>query len=413
MPNAFKESESDAARSTKTLLPILVACGVSHLLNDTFQSLIPAAFPLLKHNLALTFFQVGLISAVFQFSSSIFQPIIGWLLDKHPFPYALPLGTVSTLFGIILLSHSGNFPLVLCSVAFIGMGSAVLHPEASRLVYWAAGNRYGFGQSVFQVGGNIGSSLGPLIAAVAMAHQDDIIWFALLALLAVLWNIPLSRWYAKILKEKKSMEKQGKTAKSKTGVLPSLSRYKIYVSVFILLVLVFSKNLYTCSLHNFLTFYLMEKFHVSVQHSQMFLFAFLFASAVGTMAGGPIGDRFGRKWVIWFSILGAAPFTLALPYASLLGESAGLWATCLLSMTAGAVMSSAFPAILIYAQELMPGKVGTVGGLFFGFSFGAGAIAASLLGGLADYGGIGFVYDLCAYMPLIGLMTWLLPSEKR
>lgn len=412
MPNTLQTAEHTAVRSTETLVPILVACAVSHLLNDTFQSLIPASFPLLKHNLALSFFQVGLISTVFQLSSSIFQPLIGWVLDKRPFPYALPLGMVSTLLGIIMLSYSGNFPLVLFSVVFIGLGSAVLHPEASRIVYWAAGNRYGFAQSVFQVGGNTGSSFGPLIAAYAMAHQDDIIRFGLLALLAVFWNIPLSMWYAQRLKEKKKREKSQKTVTASVQ-RTAMSPDKVYFAVFILLVLVFSKNLYTSSLLNYFTFYLMENFHVETHHSQMFLFAFLFAAAAGTIVGGPIGDKFGRKWVIWFSILGAAPFTLALPYAPLLGETAGLWTTCLLSMIAGAAMASAFPAILIYAQELMPGKVGTVGGLFFGFSFGAGAIAASFLGDLADNYGINFVYNICSYMPLIGLITCFLPSEKR
>jgi FSR family fosmidomycin resistance protein-like MFS transporter len=400
-------SMSQISPPPQTKYLVLWALCFSHLFNDTFQSLIPAAFPLLKHNLALTFFQVGLISAVFQFSSSLFQPLIGWVLDKHPFPHALPLGTASSLFGIVMLSHSDNFFWVLFSVVFIGLGSAVLHPEASRIVFWAAGNRYGFAQSIFQVGGNTGSSLGPLIAAVAMTHQEDIIWFGLLALAAVFWNVPLSMWYAKKLKEKKREEKKRGNGCEKDSRTSSLSRYKVVFSVFILLVLVFSKNLYTCSLQNFLTFYLMEKFGTSIQNSQMFLFAFLFATAAGTMIGGPIGDQVGRKWIIWFSILGAAPFTLLLPYVD------SLWGTCVLSMIAGAIMASSFPAILIYAQELMPGKVGTVGGLFFGFSFGAGAIASGLLGILADFRSMEFVYDLCSYMPLIGLITWFLPNIKK
>jgi len=381
---------------------------ISHLFNDSFQSLIPAALPLLKDGLGLSFTKVGLIATVFQLSSSICQPIVGWLTDKHPQPYSLPFGMTSTLMGILLLSCAWNFPVVLISVVLIGLGSAVFHPEAARLTYMAAGKRLGLAQSLFQTGGNTGSSIGPLLAAIIITPygQKNIAWFAILVLCAILWMIPLSRWYGRRLKERDQLKKTAKKAAVpvSTGTLPKST---VVTAVFILLVLVFSKNLYTVSLGNFLTFYLIEKFQVSVQQSQLFLFAFLFATAAGTMVGGPIGDRIGRKQVIWFSILGAAPFALLLPYID------SLWGTCVLSMLVGAIMASSFPTIVIFAQELMPGKVGTVGGLFFGFSFGSAAIASALLGGLADLGGIAFVYELCAFMPLIGLITWFLPNLPR
>jgi FSR family fosmidomycin resistance protein-like MFS transporter len=389
----------------KTKYLVLGALCVSHLFNDTFQSLIPAALPLLKDDLLLSFTQIGLIATVFQLSSSICQPIVGWYTDRHPQPYSLPIGMTSTLLGILLLSCAWSFPVVLVSVALIGCGSAVFHPEASRLVYMASGGRWGFAQSFFQTGGNLGSSIGPLLAAIIITPygRTNIVWFSILVFCAILWMIPLSRWYGRRLKERQLREE---TEKKKTVAVAEklLPTYTIYATVFILLLLVFSKTLYTTCFSNFLTFYLIEKFNVSIEHSQLFLFAFLFATAAGTMIGGPIGDRIGRKWVIWASILGPAPFALMLPHVD------SLWGTCLLSMLVGASMASSFPAILIFAQEMMPGKIGAVGGLFFGFSFGSGAIAAALLGGLADFGGIIFIFELCAYMPLIGLMTWFLPS---
>ena len=394
-----------AAHSANTKYLVLGALCISHLFNDTFQSLIPAALPLLKDGLLLSFTQVGLIAAVFQLSSSICQPVIGWFNDRHPLPYALPFGMTSTLLGILLLAYAWSFPVVLIAVAFVGFGSAIFHPEASRLVHMAAGGRFGFAQSFFQTGGNAGASIGPLLAAIIITPygRTNIAWFGILVFCAILWMIPLSRWYRRRLKERELPEhaEKMKTVAVTTGTLP---KYTVFAAVFVLLLLVFSKTLYTVSFSNYLTFYLIERFNVSVQHSQLFLFAFLFAAAAGTMIGGPIGDRIGRKWVIWVSILGPAPFALMLPYID------SLWGTCLLSMLIGASMSTSFPAILVFAQELMPGKVGTVGGLFFGFSFGSGAIASSFLGILADYGGIIFVYELCAFMPLIGLITWFLPN---
>ena len=375
--------------------------------NDTFQSLIPAAFPLLKEGLLLSFFQIGLIGTVFQLSSSICQPIVGWVTDRYPHPYSLPMGMTSTLLGILLFSCAWSFPVVLISVALIGFGSAVFHPEASRLAYMASGGRLGFAQSFFQTGGNIGTSIGPLLAAIIITPygQKNIAWFAILVFCAILWMIPLSRWYARRLKERKLQKNTAKEyVPDSTRTLP---KYTVFTAIVVLLVLVFSKNLYTVSFGNFFTFYLIAKFDVSIQQSQLFLFAFLFATAAGTMIGGPIGDHIGRKWVIWVSILGPAPFALLLPYVD------SLWGTCLLSMLIGTAMASSFPAIIIFAQELMPGKVGTVGGLFFGFSFGSGAIASALLGSLADFGGIEFVYLLCSFMPLIGLITWFLPNIPR
>ena len=388
------------ASSSNTKYLVLWGLCISHLLNDTFQSIIPAALPILKDELLLTFTQIGLIAAVFHIASSICQPIVGWITDKYPQPYSLPVGMTSTLLGILLLANAWSFGIVLVSVALIGFGSAVFHPEASRLVFMASGGRLGFAQSFFQTGGNVGTSIGPLLAAIIITPygRENIVWFAVLAFCAILWLIPLSRWYS--LQLRKAAPPTPSAAASRQ---PSASS-RLPSVVFILLLLVFSKTLYTISLKNFLTFYLIERFDVTIQHSQFFLFAFLFAVAAGTMIGGPIGDRIGRKWVIWVSILGPAPFALLLPYAD------SLWATCLLSMLIGAVMASSFPAIIVFAQELMPGKVGTVGGLFFGFSFGSAAIASALLGAVADVVGIIFVYKLCAYMPLMGLTAWFLPN---
>jgi len=396
----------------KTKYLVLGALCAAHLFNDTFQSLIPAAFPLLKDELLLSFTQIGLIATVFQLSSSICQPIVGWFTDKYPQPYSLPIGMTSTLLGILLLAHAWSFPVVLMSVTLIGFGSAVFHPEAARLTYMAAGNRPGFAQSLFQTGGNTGTSIGPLLAAILITPygRSNIVWFAVLVFCAILWMIPLSRWYKRRLKETADGGQQTADASDAvTPLLPSAVRRlpSPFVAIAVLLILLFSKNLYTVSFGNFFTFYLIERYQVSVEHSQLFLFAFLFATAAGTMIGGTIGDKIGKKLVIWFSILGAAPFALLLPYVD------SLWGTCLLSMLIGAIMASSFPAIVIFAQELLPGKIGTVGGLFFGFSFGSAAIASALLGVLADHGGIAFVYQLCAFMPLIGLITWFLPNLPR
>jgi FSR family fosmidomycin resistance protein-like MFS transporter len=408
MNTTVNDEEISRHAVQRTTYLVLWALCISHLFNDTFQSLIVASYPLLKESLALSFTQIGLIAAVFQFSSSIFQPAVGWYTDKHPQPYFLPMGMSSTLLGIFLLSQAWNFPLVLISVSFIGLGSAVFHPESSRIAYLASGGRFGMAQSLFQVGGNVGSSLGPLLAAailIAPYGQKNLVWFGMVVFGAILFMIPISRWYARRLKQSQLPETKGQTRIIIND--SGLSKNKIILSVVILLALVFSKNVYTVSLTNFYTFYLIEKFRVSVQHSQIFLFILLFAIAAGTMIGGPIGDRIGRKYVIWVSILGAAPFALLLPYVG------SLWAVCFLTVVIGVIIASSFPAILIYAQELMPGRVGTIAGLFFGFSFGVGGIASAFLGNLADYGGIEFVYDLCSFMPLLGLITWFLPNIRK
>ena len=403
-----RDAVTDSA-THKTKYLVLGALCAAHLFNDTFQSLISASYPLLKDELLLSFTQVGLIATAFQLSSSICQPIIGWLTDKYPLPYSLPLGMTSTMLGILLLSCACSFPIVLVSVILIGFGSAVFHPEAARLTYMAAGSRPGFAQSLFQTGGNAGSSLGPLLAAILITPygRSNIAWFAIISFCAILWMIPLCRWYGRRLKERQVLvnaDKQEIVSATSSGTLPA---HTVITAIVVLLILLFSKNLYTVSLGNFFTFYLIERYQVSVEHSQLFLFAFLFASAAGTMIGGTVGDKVGKKMVIWFSILGAAPFALLLPCLH------SLWATCVLSMLIGAILASSFPAIVIFAQELMPGKIGTVGGLFFGFSFGSAAIASALLGMLADYRDITFVYSLCAYMPLIGLITWFLPNLPR
>ena len=392
-----------ASAPPKTKYLVLGALCAAHLFNDTFQSLIPAVAPLLKDELLLSFTQIGLIMTVFQLTSSICQPVIGYLTDKRPFAYSLPLGMTSTLFGILLFANAWNFPVVLLSVAMIGLGSAVFHPEAARLTYMAAGKRPGLAQSLFQTGGNTGTSIGPLLAALLITPygRSNIVWFSVLVFCAMLWMIPLSRWYKRRLKEKH--EKKVSVLHHEREHRPRLSG-RVIAAFAVLLILLFSKNLYTVSFGNFFHFYLIERYHVSIEQSQLFVFAFLFATAAGTMIGGPLGDKIGRKLVIWFSILGAAPFAYVLPYVE------SLWATCLLSMFIGAIMASSFPAIVLLAQELMPGKIGTVGGLFFGFSFGSAAIASAFLGVLADFGGIAFVYHLCACMPLIGLMTWFLPN---
>ena len=398
-------------QSTKTHYLVLWVLCISHLFNDAFQSLISAALPLLEEEGTLrSLSEVGLVAATFQLSTSIGQPFVGWFTDKRPLPYLLPVGMIATLFGTLMLAYAWSFPVVLVSVTLFGLGSAVFHPEASRLVYTASGTRPGFAQSLFQTGGNFGAAVSPLLVAVMITPygQKNIAWFAFLIFFAILWILPACRWHGQQLKIRILPERNAKLkiVAATPGTLP---RYTISFALFILLLLGFSKTLYTVSLQNFLTFYLIKKFNVSIQHSQLFLFAFLIAVTAGTMIGGSIGDRIGRKWVIWGSILGPAPFALWLPYLD------SLWGTCLLSMLIGAVMASSFPAILVFAQELVPGRIGTIGGLFYGLAFGSAALASAFLGVLADIHprGILFVFELCAPMPLIGLMTWFLPNIPR
>jgi FSR family fosmidomycin resistance protein-like MFS transporter len=394
-------------RLQNTIYPILFAISFSHLLNDTIQSLIPSIYPILKSNYHLSFAQVGLITFTFQMSASLLQPFVGLYTDKKPQPYSLAIGMGFTLTGLVVLSISHHFYLVLVSVALIGIGSSVFHPESSRMAHAAAGNQRGLAQSIFQLGGNLGSSIGPLLAAwIIVPHgQTSIVWFSLVALLAIFILTKVGNWYKNFVL--RYITKQ----KNKADVWhPSFSKRKVTFSVVILLVLIFSKYFYLASLTSYFTFYLINKFHVGIQTSQIYLFIFLFSVACGTMIGGPLGDWFGRKYVIWFSILGTAPFSLLLPYANL------FW-TGILIVPIGLILSSAFPAILVYAQELIPGKIGTVSGLFFGFAFGMGGIGSALLGNLADNTSIIYVFHVCAFLPLIGIITGLLPniegSRKR
>ncbi len=403
----LKESETGkitngiGKTAQETVFPILFAISFSHLLNDTIQSIIPSIYPQLKGDFSLSFVQIGLITLTFQLAASFFQPLVGMYTDKKPQPFFLAIGMTFSFSGLILLAFVDSFSWVLVSVGLIGVGSSVFHPEASKVAYMAAGPRRGLAQSIFQVGGNGGSALGPLIAAFVILPfgRHSISWLSLIALLAiiVLWRVGL--WYsANYLYINK---------KTKAAAIPQhLSKSKIVISIIVLLLLIFSKFFYMAGISSYFTFFVMDKFGVSIQQSQLYLFIFLFAVAAGTLAGGPVGDRIGRKYVIWASILGVAPFALALPYANL------FW-TGILIFIIGVILSSAFPAILVYAQELLPGSVGMVSGLFYGFAFGMGGLGSALLGELADHTSIEYVYKVCSFLPLIGLLTVFIPNLKQ
>lgn len=384
---------------------ILVALSICHCLNDTLQSVISAVYPLFKEDLGLSFAQIGLITLVYQSAASVCQPLTGLFFDKWPSAWSLPTGMSFTLVGLLSLAFANTLPLVLCSVALVGIGSSVFHPEASRLTSLASGGKRGLAQSLFQVGGNLGGSLGPLLAAVFVAPygRRHIALFTILAFTAIMVMIPVGHWYKSFLLRLRKAE--GETLK--TSVSRPLPMGKTVFSIAILLILIFSKYIYMASLNSYYTFYLIHKFGVSVQASQLYLFVFLIATAIGTLLGGPIGDRVGRKYVIWASILGAAPFTLIMPHVE------NLYLTTVLSFCVGLTLSSAFSAILVYAQELLPYKLGLISGLFFGFAFGVAGIASAVLGNMADRYGIEAVYNVCGYMPLIGLVTWFLPDLKK
>lgn len=394
---------SDQVRQA-TVYSILFSISFSHLLNDTIQSLIPSIYPLLKNSFNLNFAQIGLIQLTFQMTASLLQPIVGAYTDKKPQPFSLAIGMGFTLVGLIFISFANSFGTILLSVALIGTGSSVFHPESSKIAYMASGGKRGLAQSIFQVGGNTGTAIGPLLAALVIVRfgRSHAAYFGILALIAMVVLVYVGRWAKPHLLQLKNRKGKGATMEYN----PHLSKRKIHSSVAILLVLIFSKYFYLSSISSYYTFFLIDKFHVSIKHSQLFLFAFLAAAALGTYFGGPLGDKYGRKYVIWFSILGVAPFTLVMPYASL------FW-TAVLSVIIGFVLSSAFPAILVYAQELMPGKIGMISGLFFGFAFGMGGLGSALLGMLADATSIYFVYHVCAFLPLIGLITWWLPDLKK
>ncbi|MFT4017020.1 MAG: MFS transporter [Agriterribacter sp.] len=386
----------------KTFYTVLFAISTSHFLNDMMQSVIQSVYPLLKQNYQLSFAQVGLITFVFQVTASILQPFVGNYTDKNPRPYSFVAGMVFSLIGIILLAYAHGFGVLLIAAGLIGIGSSIFHPEASKVAYYASGGKRGLAQSIFQLGGNGGSAIGPLlVAAIVMPFgQSHIMWFTLSALLGVFILSKVGTWYKAHL----HMHMSKKTVTAEHA--PALSNTKIISSIVILLILIFSKYFYMASLSSYFTFYLIDKFHVSIQQSQLYLFIFLGAVAAGTLLGGSLGDRFGRKIIIWVSILGAAPFTLLLPYVNL------FW-TGVLAAIIGVIIASAFSAILVYAQELLPGKIGMVSGLFFGFAFGMGGLGSALLGVLADHTSMEYVFKLCAYLPLLGIITVFLPDLKK
>ena len=382
-----------------TSFAVLLAIGLCHLLNDMMQALLPAIYPTLKVQFHLNFAQIGLVTLAFQVTASLLQPLVGYFADLRPMPYSLALGMVATLIGLLVLSVAPNYPVLLVAAMMVGLGSAVFHPEASRVARMASGGRYGLAQSVFQVGGNTGQAISPLTAAVLVATygQRSIVWYAGLALFGILVLFQIGTWYKHHGLQRIKSHHHVKH--------PELSRGTVMKSLAVLLALIFSKFVYMSSIGSYYTFYLIHNFGLSVQSAQVHLFFFLAAVAVGTLLGGPLGDRIGRKYVIWFSVLGALPFTLMLPYANL------FW-TGILTVCIGLVLASAFPAIVVYAQELLPGRVGTIAGLFFGLSFGLGGIGAAVLGWVADATSITFVYKICAFLPAIGLLAGLLPHFK-
>ena len=377
---------------------MLISVAACHLINDTLQALMLAIYPILRNSYALTFGQVGMITLVFQVTASILQPLIGHYTDRRPLPYSLPVAPAFTLLGLVLLGVATSYPAILVAAAAIGIGSAIFHPESSRVARLASGGQHGMAQSIFQVGGNMGSSLGPLLAAfiVLPGGQHSIIWFTLAALLGIVLLSRVSAWY----KERESIAGPRKSTVSKHA---ELSTRTVAVSLAILIALMFSKFVYLASISSYYTFYLIEKFQLPVRSAEMHLFIFLGAVAVGTIIGGPIGDRIGRKYVIWCSILGVLPFSLALPHANL------FW-TSILTVFIGLTLASAFSAIVVYAQDLVPGRVGMISGLFFGFAFGLGGLGAAALGKLADATSIAYVYQVCAFLPAIGLLTGFLPN---
>lgn len=396
------------AAAAVTNFSVILSLSFCHLLNDTMQSLVPALYPILKVSYGLTFGQIGLITLAFQFTASMLQPVVGLYTDRRPQPYSLTVGIGTTMIGLLLMSRAGSYPMILLAAMMIGMGSSIFHPEASRVARMAAGGRYGLAQSLFQVGGNIGSASGPLLAAfIVVPHgQGSIGWFSLLALIAIVVLIQVGGWYAR----HRTAARPARSAAGRTAPVAdptraaALPRRKVIFTVAILVALLFSKNVYSASLGSYFTLYLIDKFHLPVQTAQVYLFAFLVGIVLGTIAGGAVGDRVGRIPVMWFSILGAFPFALMLPHANL------FW-TGVLAVVVAFIMASAFSAILVYAQELIPGRVGLAAGMFYGFSFGLGGLGAAALGRLADYTSIATVYRLTPFLLLLGLLVALLPRQ--
>ena len=397
----------------KAALSVLLMVSLGHLLNDMFQAVIPAIYPMIKESLGLSFMQIGAITLTNQITSSLLQPMVGYFSDKHPRPYGLVVGMCFTLTGLLLLSMADSFPLILLSVAFVGVGSSVLHPESSKVARQASGGAKGMAQSIFQIGGNVGRAIGPVaVALIVIPHgQGSIRWFALLAVIAIWVLARIGRWYKKQIelygrsKSKFFAEQSGRAERDIENV-SHLSRHQIIVALLVLLVLMFSKDFYTANIQSYLTFYMIDKFGLSVTASQYVLFAFLVSTAVGLLIGGEVGDRYGRKYVIWVSILGSSPFALLLPYCNL------TW-TIILVILVGMVMSSAMSAILVYGTELLPGNVGMISGAFFGLSFGLGGIGSAIFGWLADLSSIQYVFQLTAFLPLLGIVTYFLPNIKE
>jgi FSR family fosmidomycin resistance protein-like MFS transporter len=394
---------ADVAPAAKAAGPayiVLAGISFSHFLNDTMQSLIASVYPILKDTYALDFAQIGMITLAFQFTASLLQPVVGHYTDKKAQPYSLAIGMASTFFGLLLLSAAQQYLVILVAAALVGLGSAVFHPESARIARLASGGRYGFAQSVFQLGGSFGTSMGPVLAALIVVPfgQGSIAWFSSIAFLAILILWRIGRWYAPQIKAKQTAAVQAHPG------APSSRR--VAVALLVLVALLFSKQLYVSSLSSYYIFYLIDRFGVSTQAAQIYLFIFLAANAVGAFLGGPLGDRFGRKIVIWISILGALPFTLALPYAGLVGSA-------VLSIVIGLIISSTTSSIIVFAQELVPHRFGMISGVFFGVAFGIGGLGAAVLGELADHTSIEFVYQVCAYLPAIGLLAVFLPKLPR
>ncbi|MDF1609988.1 MFS transporter [Hoeflea sp. YIM 152468] len=386
--------------TTSAAFSVVVALSICHFLNDTMQSVLAAIYPILKINYALSFTQIGLLTFAFQFTASLLQPAIGAYTDKRPIGYALPVGMGFTLIGLLLLSSAGYYALLLVAAGLVGFGSAVFHPESSRIARLASGGRHGTAQSVFQVGGNVGTASGPLLAAFIIVPngQASVVWFGLAALCGMVILTWVSRWYGEF--------RRAAAGRPVPDTRLAHSRRRVILALVVLALLVFTKNIYVASFTSFYTFFVIERFDVSVQDAQVLLFVFLGAMAAGTLIGGPIGDRIGTKLVIWVSILGVLPFTLLLPYADL------FW-TAVLTAVIGVVLASAFPAIVVFAQELVPGRVGLIAGVFFGFAFGMGGIAAAVMGQVADVKGIIYVYQICSFLPFLGLLTIFLPRQVK
>ena len=407
---SMKAKESSVALSQSkdilqnTAYSILFTISIAHLLNDTMQSVIPAIYPIIKEKFNFTFTQIGLINLMFQLTASILQPVVGFYTDKNPKPFSLPMGMVFTLVGLVILAFAQDFHIILLAVAIIGMGSSVFHPESSRIAQLASGGKKGLAQSIFQVGGYAGGAIGPLLAALIIVPHGQLYinWFTLIAFVGIILLFHVGKWYRRQLVFLQRIN----PGQLVSGANPRVSKRKVAFAVGILLILIFSKYFYMAGMTSYFTFYLIEKFHVSIQHSQLYLFAFLAAVAGGTVIGGYVGDTIGRKYVIWASILGAAPFALILPHATL------VW-TIILAVVIGLIISSAFSAILVYATELMPGRVGMIAGLFFGFAFGMGGIGSAVLGSIADHTNIEYVFQLCAFLPLLGMITGFLPDVEK